>query len=197
MRTIGIIAITLLASCTSYRIAHETTFASTDGKQLVQNPEFNISIKYFGDYWFHGLNKKEMLNWDAAYMQSLQCTGTEKGKLLYCGHTTMRPYCSTLGIAYMNSTLTNTADVIKTKLSSALYATNLSDTTEFIGSNTVRVIKYDLRDSKLNVTNSHIDYFTEHGGNVIRISFWTREAQDGWLYSESVPILKTFASIPE
>ena len=69
--TILILISLLTLSCIGNKRTSGTIVKDVDGFQFIENKKSNISIKYYGDYWFHNFTKKTMLNWDKNFSKSI------------------------------------------------------------------------------------------------------------------------------
>ena len=179
----------MLSSCTAYKINSDTIVKNVDGTQLVENKKENISIKYYGDYWFHSFTKKTTLNWDKTFIKSIDANKTGK-TLIYCAHTTIEPYCSTLGLIYNDNHLTQIIKDVEENFKKQR-AENLTTTNELIGTNSFAKLSYELPDSELRIKRRYIEYYSLQGKNTLRIIFWTTETREGWLESEAKGIIET------
>jgi|GEM_PF-5232513 len=182
----------ILSSCTAYKISSYTSIKNTDdGRELVENNKEYISINYYGDYWFHPIRKNITLNWDDNFMNLIK---VRKNKILYCGHTTIEPYYSTIGILYKSNDLTQLITDITEKLKK-LKAQNLLQTNDTIRSITFTKLYYVLRDPELKIERRYCDYYCTHGNDVLRIVFWTSEYGHKGLENESENVIKTIKDI--
>jgi hypothetical protein len=183
-------AAVLVHSCVSMKTSSGTSFDSSSGLSIIHFKGEHFSITYFADYTFNDFTKSQTLNWDRNFSKSIHSFRI-KPILIYCGHTTMRPYCTSIGLFYKNSSRDSIIKVLKNDLKMNLPALNLTDTTYFIGINNVRVLTYDIVDQQFRVRNSYRDYYVEEKGSIFRITFWTRDADENWLTTESLPILES------
>ena len=188
-----VIGFLILASCNGYKKASETTIKRDEGMQFVANKKENISIKYYGDYWFHDLTKKVTLNWDQNFINSIGFNKNKKA-LLFTAHTTIDPYCTTIGLSYKNCLLEETVNDISEHLKKDLKAVNLTTTTETIGAGTYTKLSYELRNDQNQVFSKYIEYYSTQGGNVLRVVFWSTESNENWLVNESKAIIETIKS---
>ncbi len=88
----------ILYSCSTGEIISGKTTTTADGRRLIKNGNELISIKYYTDYWFHELDKEHTLNYDEDFIRSIY--KNKNAELLYTAHTTVEPYCSTIGVLY-------------------------------------------------------------------------------------------------
>ncbi|MBL0340082.1 MAG: hypothetical protein IPP71_03685 [Bacteroidetes bacterium] len=180
----------LLCSCTGYKTATGTKITTSGGKQLVENNKAQLSLLYYGDYWFHSLNRKTTLNYDQGFVKSIR---SQPGKklLLFTAHSTIEPYCSTAGFLYKDCTLAETINGISFHLKSKLKAENLIVATGNTNTKSYSTLSYELKNSKLKINCSYLEYYFTHDTNVVRIIFWTSDSNKSWLKSESEAILET------
>jgi len=157
---------------------------------LVENKKAGIAIAYGGDYWFHPLEEKSTYNWDAGFVRLLKADKQKKA-LLYCGHTIIEPYSSTIGLVYKDARLTETVDAIMQQLT-AQKARNLANTTELVGTTHFTKLAYELVDSRLKIKRRYLEYYTTQGKDIARFVFWTTDANPRWLESEARSIVETF-----
>jgi len=187
-----IIFLSALFSCGVDKSIRRTIAKNIDGLVLVENKKIKISIKYYEDYWFHKLNKKFTLNWNKDFVKSIYQNSNKK--ILFTAHTTIEPYCSTIGLLYKNNNIEmmvqNNAEYLRKKLN----AKNIISTTKIIGM--IRYIKlsYILNSSKLRTDSKYVEYYSVQGENILRIIFWTIEANDNWFESETKGIIETVKS---
>jgi hypothetical protein len=183
----------LMVSCNPYKISSYTSVKNTsDGQELVENNKEYISIKYYGDYWFHQLRKNITYNWDDNVMNLIK---TKKNKIImYCGHTIVDPYFSTIGLVYKDSQLAQTIDEITPKLKK-LRAQNLTTTNAQIGRFNFTKLYYELYDPELKIERRYYDYYCTHENDVLRILFWTSEYNHNILEDESKEIIETLQNI--
>jgi hypothetical protein len=179
--------IVILAGC-AVRLTSRSELTIVDGKQLVTMKKEGLSITYYGDYVFHDFTKKRTLNWSSTFSNSIAVLSN--AKTLYCAHTTIAPYCSTIGVLYKNVKL---SDCIKkmTLWYKVQNAINLNNTEESIGLNRFKILSFELTDPVLNVQRNYIEYYSEQGSNVMRISFWSTDSDATWLPRESSGIVGT------
>lgn len=192
-RTLVFTLLIIMSSCSAYKISSYTSVKKTDdGQELVENNKEYISIKYYGDYWFHPLRKNITLNWDNNVMNLIK---SQKNKIImYCGHTIVDPYFSTIGLIYKDSQLTQTIDEIMLKLKK-IKVQNLTTTNAQIGRFNFTKLYYELYDPELKIERRYYDYYCTHENNVLRILFWTSEYNHNMLEEESKRILETLKNI--
>ncbi len=178
----------LLSSCIGYKNNPNTHVSIENGKQLIENKKENISLRYYGDYWFHSLNKQNTLNWDKHFIKSLQQSGA-KETFLYAGHTTIESYCSTIGVLYESTAMASKLADISAYLKKSLKAENMSNSTIVIGEQNYQVLSYQLRNTALRVSSKYIEYYLLRKKDFVRIIFWTNDMSDGWLQRESEAII--------
>ena len=191
--TILILISFLTLSCVGYKRTSGTIIKDVDGFQFIENKKSNISIKYYGDYWFHNFTKKTTLNWDKNFSKSISFNKKRK-ILLFAAHTTYDPYFSTIGLLYKNSLLTETVNDIVENLKSKLKATNLTKTIETIGTASYTKLSYQLSDDKLKVSSRYLEYYSISGENVFRVVFWTTDSNENLLEFETKGIIESIKS---
>ncbi len=191
--TILILISLLTLSCIGNKRTSGTIVKDVDGFQFIENKKSNISIKYYGDYWFHNFTKKTMLNWDKNFSKSISFNKKRK-ILLFAAHTTYDPYFSTIGLLYKNSLLTETVNDITDNLKTRLKATNLSQSTETIGTACYTKLSYQLNDDKLKVSSRYLEYYSISGKNVFRVVFWTTDSNENLLEYETKGIIESIKS---
>src|ERR1051326_6537597 len=179
MRKIYFFLLIGLASCSEYKLSSSSVTEGENGLLLFENRKENISIKFYSDYWFHDINKEQTLNWDSRFMKSF---GEKHNKeFLYCAHTKMNPYCSSLGVLYMNAEEEKLVNEIAGTLKKELKAADLKDTTGQIGYANFRKLSYTLTDEELKIYRTFSEFYITRGNDVLRIIFWTSESNTAWM----------------
>lgn len=179
-----------MTSCIGYRNNPNTIInTAKDGSLLaIENKKENFTIEYFGDYWFHHLDKKTTLNFDGNFVKLLKKTPAN-GLFLYAGHTTGEPYCSTLGMLYKTTSIAPILTYTSTYLKKNLKAENLTTSTQVIGKNSFQIIAYELPSPKLKVNYKYLEYYLVRKKDCLRIVFWTTESKHNWLKTESEALI--------
>src|ERR1051325_12187709 len=148
----------LLASCSVLKVSPRTSIQDSDGLQRVENKTTHFSIVFYSDYRFHNISRDQTLNWDETFIKSL-CRAKGERTILFCGHTVMEPYCSTVGVSYsMDNPDQMMSSIQKTFLSPQ--ATDVEDRTQLIGNKNFHVISHNLKNAQLKITYQFLEFFT-------------------------------------
>lgn len=174
----------LMQSCSTIKKNTDTVIIKNiQAKELICNRKEGIYILYGGDYWFHGMKKNEMLNWNEDFVKSLKSDKRPK-ELLYAAHTKIEPFCSSLGVLYRNADAKEVSDQIAADLRKKLKAENVFMSEKQLGMYTYILLTYNLPDMKLNTEAKYREYYRNEGKNVLRTVFWSMESCRDWSFVE-------------
>ena len=178
-----------LGACKSMKELPGTSIKPIDGIELVENSKEKISIRYNGDYWFHKLSKESTLNWNNDYVLSFK---THRPKIIYCTHTTGDPYYTSVALAYdkINNN-ENVRELIFSELKKKLQLENYRTTVSKVNGIEVTSVSYNLPNKKLKITTTHAEFFLESATKVIRIAFWTTDADSEAFNREASDMINT------
>lgn len=181
-----------LSGCLLFSCVH---FPKADGRLTTQGlprphyecEKLHLSLDLYGDYWVHGFNRREMLNWNRSFAKLLD-DGTGKPLQLLAAHTTVDPYCSALFLVYPKADSTTFA-ALEAQVKPT--ATGLEKSQEIIGTQRYVILDYELRNPSLRVSDHHVEFLCLNGTKLLRASFWSREPDKEWLKKEAAGILET------
>lgn len=169
-----------MTTCTTIRKNADTQILDrVQSLKLVCNRKENIFIFYPWNYWFHDLKKEQTLNWNDAFIKSIQLDKHKK-ELLYVGQTVLNPYNSTMGILYRNAKAEELAKEVKFGMREKLLAENVFLKADTIGTYTYTVLNYQLRNDDLRAYAQYNEYYSNEGNDVLRIIFWSMESANDW-----------------
>ncbi|HCW08999.1 MAG TPA: hypothetical protein DGG95_16710, partial [Cytophagales bacterium] len=169
-----LLLVLLVCSCAGYKSITGVAVSADNGLKKVSIPSHHFTITYFGDYWFHPLDPNQTLNWSDELGQIIN---DQKGrKILYSAHTTVGPYCSSVGVSYPDTSVHKMIRNDTILLREKYKASNLKiESRKLIGRNFYTVIKYNLRHKQLKVVPSYAEYFTKCNQFTLRFIFVTME----------------------
>jgi len=156
----------------------------------LQSPHFRIPI--LGDYCFHTYNEKYSIDFDERFKRYVfSRLSHKKPQLLYCAHTTVPPYYSTLTVLYKNENdnlqvidllKQQVKDELKVKVTAADHIS-----TNFGSAITMR---YYAVNPSTKVTTCYQEYFINEGTDLFRVCFWTRDCDNTIIKEETEGLIK-------
>lgn len=165
-----------LIACTPYKINTDTQIIDhVQGHKLIRNKKENLYILYAGDFWFHPLKKSQTLNWNQRFIESISWDKHPK-ELLFAGHTTIEPYCSSLGLLYHKAKSEEIAKGVAERMRKEFKAQNVFLTKDTVGIYFYTVLSYQLKNEQLDVEASYKEYYSDENEDVLRLVFWSMES---------------------
>lgn len=186
----------LMMNCTPIKKNTDTVIIKNiQAKELICNRKEGIYMLYGGDYWFHDMKRKEMLNWNSNFVKSLKWDKHKK-ELLYAAHTKIEPFCSSVGLLYKNAEAKEVADQVAVDLRKKLRAENVFKSEKKLGMYTYILLTYNLPDVQLKTEAKYREYYRNEGKNVLRTVFWSMESCGDWGFVEQEGDLNMEARTP-
>lgn len=184
-----------MVSCRGLKVHTATSFHSGDNGEIeVINPEAHFRVNFFGDYFFHDVARDSILFPDKDILSSIRTASHKKPVILFCGHTTITPFCCAIGISY-SSTLADSCSV-KTirhfQKTGKIYSLKSTDTTFSEGALPFKRLTYRYYSPHLQVSYHVSDYYHQSGETTYRFLFWTLGNAGEWFDRETEAITATF-----
>jgi hypothetical protein len=158
------------------------------GKIDVYSAIDNVNVVFYGDYLFHKFNSNSPL-FNTKWNKSL--TIANKCRILYSAHTTIKPYCSVVGISYADSNKDTLTELLFQQIKSSGFSENLKLENLLIGKEYFSVFDYDFYYIKQSRFVHYTEYLSQQGNRVYRIAFSTLDSNLEWFKNESTGILES------
>ena len=185
-----IISMTLI-SCATFRKNKSVSIEQKETNIEMRLSSPGVSFYFPGDYWFHTAKRSLLPDTDPRFFKSLQQKQLVKPSILFSGHTTIQPYCSSIGLFYdSNESPEKFSKRIVEELKKDLPVSNLS-IRKHNASGSIYVLEYFLRHSSLRIQTQHAEYILKEGNQMLRLCFWTKEREPEWLLRESSAIVNS------
>lgn len=183
-----------IVSCRVLKVHTATSFHSGDNGEIKAiNPEEHVKISFFGDYFFHEVTSDSILFPDKDILSSIRKASLKKPVILFCGHTTITPFCCTIGISYPSTP----ADSCSAKTirhfqeTGKIYSLKSIDTTFVEGSLPFKRLTFRYYSPILQVSYHVSDYYHQSGETTYRFLFWTLGNAGEWFNNETEVITST------
>lgn len=112
-------------------------------------------------------------------------------ELLFAGHTTIEPYCSSIGLLYRKAKSEELVKETANRMRKEFRAQNVFITKDTIGIYFYTVLTYQLKNKQLDVAATYREYYSDENNDALRLVFWSMESKPDFLQGETAIILAT------
>jgi hypothetical protein len=192
MRNIAVVLVMILLTSCSSILKLDSDIQAEDGHKIVSIPEVKTKIIYPGDYDFHDFDAGLFPIVHPDFLKDLKkLNGKKTGKILYAGHTFIRPIFSSTAFLYNEKYNTKSfAEQLQKELRIDYGATNSEISSFGTKAGEFYQLTYYLENPALKIKTQHVEYIGILNEQIIRILFWTTDSNEQTVFRESEAIMK-------
>lgn len=195
MRNIILLLVIIFFNSCSEILKLASNIQAENGHKIVVIPEVKTKIIYPGDYDFHDFDADLFPVVRPDFLKDLRKLNHKKtGKLLYAGHTFIRPIFSSTAFLYQKKYNGKSfAEQLQKELKSDYEATSSEITPFGTKAGEFYQLTYYLENPKLKIKTQHVEYIGVLKERTIRVLFWTTDSNEQTIFRESEAIMKSLA----